>query len=118
MPSYHAPVKDVLFLLNDVFGIERYNNLPGFADASSDVIEAILTEADDVAARRVLEVVGLDSDDERSRAVVRAYGGLAKAAVREWQRSGALSRDDVHLLLTRALFTIVRDVLPETPVES
>lgn len=76
-------------------------------------VEAILSAADDLAARRVLEVVGLDADDERSRAVVRAYGGLAKAAVREWQRSGALSRDDVHQLLTRALYTIVRDVLPD-----
>ncbi len=44
MPSYKAPVEDVLFLLNDVFRIERYNNLPGFADASPDVVEAILTE--------------------------------------------------------------------------
>jgi len=45
MPSYKAPLDDVLFLLNDVFAIERYNNLPGFADASADVIEAILGEA-------------------------------------------------------------------------
>ena len=78
-------------------------------------IEAILDAADDLAARRVLEVVGLDGDDDASRAAIRAYGGLAKAAVREWQRSGALSRDDVHLLLTRALYTIVHDVLPALP---
>ena len=45
MPTYKAPVDDVLFLLNDVFGIERYANLPGFADASPDVVEAILGEA-------------------------------------------------------------------------
>ncbi len=45
MPTYNAPVEDVLFLMNDVFAIERYNNLPGFADASADVIEAILGEA-------------------------------------------------------------------------
>jgi acyl-CoA dehydrogenase len=38
-------VEDALFLLKDVFNIERYNNLPGFADASPDVIEAILSEA-------------------------------------------------------------------------
>jgi 3-(methylsulfanyl)propanoyl-CoA dehydrogenase len=44
MPSYKAPVDDVLFLLNDVFHMERYNNLPGFADASPDVVEAILSE--------------------------------------------------------------------------
>ncbi len=33
MPSYQAPVADALFLLNDVLHWDRYNNLPGFADA-------------------------------------------------------------------------------------
>src|ERR1700710_902305 len=45
MPSYKAPLEDVRFLLNDVFQIDRYNNLPGFSDASADVREAILSEA-------------------------------------------------------------------------
>jgi alkylation response protein AidB-like acyl-CoA dehydrogenase len=45
MPTYAAPVDEVLFLLNRVFHIERYNNLPGFADAAPDVLEAILAEA-------------------------------------------------------------------------
>ena len=34
MPSYKAPAEEVLFLLNDVFNLDRYNNLPGFADAT------------------------------------------------------------------------------------
>ena len=29
MPIYKAPVEDVTFLLNDVFQIDRYDNLPG-----------------------------------------------------------------------------------------
>jgi len=45
MPTYRAPVDDALFLLNDVFHFDRYSNLPGFADASPDVVEAILREA-------------------------------------------------------------------------
>ena len=45
MPMYQAPTKDMMFLLTDVLGIERYNNLPGFADASTDMLEAILGEA-------------------------------------------------------------------------
>jgi len=45
MPSYKAPLEDVSFLLNDVFQIDRYNNLPGFSDATADVREAILAEA-------------------------------------------------------------------------
>jgi alkylation response protein AidB-like acyl-CoA dehydrogenase len=45
MPIYKAPVEDITFLLNDVFQIDRYDNLPGFSDASADVREAILQEA-------------------------------------------------------------------------
>src|SRR5438445_7629097 len=45
MPTYKAPLEDVSFLLNDVFQIDRYDNLPGFTDASADVREAILGEA-------------------------------------------------------------------------
>jgi alkylation response protein AidB-like acyl-CoA dehydrogenase len=45
MPSYKAPVDEVMFLLNDVFHVERYSNLPGFSDASSDIVEAVFGEA-------------------------------------------------------------------------
>jgi alkylation response protein AidB-like acyl-CoA dehydrogenase len=34
-----------MFLLSDVFHIDRYNNLPGFADATPDLVEAVLDEA-------------------------------------------------------------------------
>src|SRR6202521_1044935 len=45
MPSYRAPVDDALFLMNDVFRVDRYANLPGFADATPDIVGAILGEA-------------------------------------------------------------------------
>jgi hypothetical protein len=45
MPTYKAPVDDALFLLNDVLHFDRYGNLPGFADASPDIVEAVLREA-------------------------------------------------------------------------
>src|SRR5256885_3209682 len=45
MPTYKAPVDDVQFLLNDVFHMERCGNMPGFADATPDVVSAILQEA-------------------------------------------------------------------------
>src|SRR6202167_1999501 len=45
MPTYKAPVDDVVFLLSDVFHLERYNNLPGFAEATPDLIEAVLAKA-------------------------------------------------------------------------
>ena len=45
MPVYKAPVDEVTFLLHDVFRLDRYNNLPGFAEATPDVVEAVLAEA-------------------------------------------------------------------------
>ena len=45
MPAYKAPVEDALFLLNDVFHIERFANLPGFADATPDVLAAMFGTA-------------------------------------------------------------------------
>src|SRR3954462_6933614 len=45
MPTYSAPVKETLFVLNGVLDIGRYSNLPGFANATPDLITAILEEA-------------------------------------------------------------------------
>jgi acyl-CoA dehydrogenase len=45
MPAYKAPVEDALFLLNDVFHIERYANLSGFSEATPDVVAAVLGTA-------------------------------------------------------------------------
>ena len=76
-------------------------------------VEHILAEADDVAAARVLEALGVTGASGRQRAAVRAYGGMAKAAVREWIEHGGMSRADTHALLSATLITIVRDVLPQ-----
>ncbi len=53
MPTYKAPVNDTLFLLSDVFDYAKYANAPGFSDAPTDVVEAVLSEG----AKFVEEVV-------------------------------------------------------------
>ena len=45
MPTYKAPLKDTLFLLNDVFDYQKhYETVPGGEEATPDLIEAILNE--------------------------------------------------------------------------
>ncbi|EKS33352.1 acyl-CoA dehydrogenase C-terminal domain-containing protein [Afipia clevelandensis] len=63
MTIYKAPVEDVNFLLNDVFQIDRYNNLPGFADASADVRAAIIDEAAKLS-EQVLHPLNHSGDQE------------------------------------------------------
>ena len=43
--TYQAPVRDHAFLLRDVLEIEKYSNLPGFSEASWEVVEQILDQA-------------------------------------------------------------------------
>ncbi|MEP3232231.1 MAG: acyl-CoA dehydrogenase C-terminal domain-containing protein [Hyphomicrobiales bacterium] len=63
MPTYKAPVDDTLFILNDVLKMERYNNLPGFEDASPDMVEAILRETGRFSEEE-LQPINLTGDQE------------------------------------------------------
>lgn len=44
MPVYKAPVTDTEFVLNEVIKLQQYADLPGFEEATPDLVSAILTE--------------------------------------------------------------------------
>ncbi|MES2901190.1 MAG: acyl-CoA dehydrogenase [Pseudomonadota bacterium] len=42
--SYKAPLKDMLFVMNELAGLSTINSLPGCEDATADTVEAVLEE--------------------------------------------------------------------------
>lgn len=75
-------------------------------------VEHILAAADENAADRVLEATGLAADAVELRAMVRSYGGMVKAACREWLVRKQLTRKQVRLLLTTTLLTLIQEAAP------
>lgn len=63
MPSYSAPVKDMQFVLNEVLNISKYSNLPGYADATPDLVGAILEEGAKICENE-LAPLNLSGDEE------------------------------------------------------
>ena len=42
--SYVAPIKDMLFVLNELAGLKEIQQLPGFEDATDETVQAVLEE--------------------------------------------------------------------------
>jgi AcrR family transcriptional regulator len=69
-------------------------------------LQVVVDEADDRAARLVLDAVGLP-DSPVLRARLRASAAYVKALCREWLQRGTLTRDDVLDLLTTHLVHVL-----------
>ncbi|WP_433831947.1 TetR/AcrR family transcriptional regulator [Actinoplanes sp. CA-015351] len=77
-------------------------------------VDGVIAEAIDVAADSVLDAVGLgEAPSEALRGMARSYVGLAVFTGREWLQRGALSREQVHALLSVSLLALVSDVFPQ-----
>src|SRR5690349_5652223 len=66
MTPYRAPLADMAFVLGDVVGLAGITALPGLAEATPDVIEAVLGEAGRLAGD-VLAPLNASGDREGSR---------------------------------------------------
>lgn len=84
-------------------------NLHGASD-----VQAIVDEADDRAARLVLDALGLP-DSPHLRARLRPNAALVKAVCREWLQRGTYTRDEALDLLVESVLLFVRTPAPGSP---
>lgn len=85
------------------------------AIGSDPDVERIVAEADEWGVDRVLEATGLAAEvghREELRAMIRAYGGMAKVAAREWLVREDLTRAQAHTVLSTALVALIREAAP------
>ena len=56
MSPYVAPVKDILFTMKAVAGLNQLASLPGYEEATDDLVDAIVQEAGKFAAGVVVPI--------------------------------------------------------------
>lgn len=86
-------------------------------------VAQILAEADDDTADTILFAMGVidgvrprtGSAPEDLRALMRVYVGFCRTAAVEWLVRSSLTRQQVHLLLSRTLVTLLQDTYPQLP---
>lgn len=63
MPSYKAPLRDMLFVLDEVVGTKRVQEIPQFSEVNRDLIEAVFNEAARFT-EGVLQPINQSGDEE------------------------------------------------------
>ncbi len=66
MTTYHAPLNEIQFVLTELAGLDQVAALPGYEEATPDVVNAILEEAAKFATN-VLDPLNVVGDREGSR---------------------------------------------------
>jgi len=65
MSAYTAPLKEMRFVLNELAGLSEVAKLPGYEEATPDVVDAILEEAGKFSSE-VLDPINYSGDQEGS----------------------------------------------------
>jgi alkylation response protein AidB-like acyl-CoA dehydrogenase len=89
MSSYVAPLKDMLFVINELAGLDEVSTLPGCEEVNAELVEAVLGEAAKFA-QEVLEPLNRVGDKEGARladGVVTSPAGF-QAAYRQFREAG------------------------------
>src|SRR5246127_5448531 len=79
--SYTAPVKDIMFALTELAGLDRITALPGFEDATPETAQAVIEESAKLCGEVLapLNVQGDKSPSSWKDGVVTATPGFADA---------------------------------------
>jgi 3-(methylthio)propanoyl-CoA dehydrogenase len=90
MSTYHAPLRDMEFVMNELAGLAQIAALPGYEEATPDTVAAVLEEANRFAAD-VLDPLNASGDREGARLLpdgsVKTPEGF-KAAYRKFIEAG------------------------------
>ena len=89
MSEYQAPVREMLFAIRDLAGLDRITRLPGGEEATADMAEAILEQAAELAAK-VISPTNRIGDQKGTRV---ENGGVVvpdefKAIYKEYESGG------------------------------
>ncbi len=90
MPTYTAPTRDTRFIVNEVLDLPSYGNLPGFENATPDMIDTVINEAGRFCAE-VLAPLNRTGDEQgctrNADATVKTPDGF-KEAFEQYRESG------------------------------